>query len=83
MRETVSSYDAKTNLPALLRRAEKGETIVITRRGVEIAQIGPSSRFEQERRDKAFARLMDLRKKNKPSMSAKAVKALIHEGHKR
>ena len=39
--ETVSSYDAKTHLPRLLRRVERGERFTITRHGVPIAVLQP------------------------------------------
>jgi prevent-host-death family protein len=38
----VGSDEAKTHLPSLLRRVEKGETITITRRGKPIARIVPA-----------------------------------------
>ena len=38
---TVSAYEAKTHLPRLLRAAERGETVVITRHGKPVAQLGP------------------------------------------
>ncbi|MDT8370196.1 MAG: type II toxin-antitoxin system prevent-host-death family antitoxin [Longimicrobiales bacterium] len=37
----VGSYEAKTHLPALLRRVESGERIVITRHGVPVAELVP------------------------------------------
>lgn len=40
MRE-IGSYEAKTRLPELLKAVEKGETIVITRRGAPVARLGP------------------------------------------
>lgn len=39
--EPVSAYDAKTHLPKLLERAEKGERFVITRHGKPVAQLIP------------------------------------------
>ncbi len=38
---TVGAFEAKTHLPELLRRAEAGETIIVTRRGQPVAQISP------------------------------------------
>jgi prevent-host-death family protein len=38
---TVSSYEAKTKLPELLRDVEKGERIVITRHGKPVAELSP------------------------------------------
>ena len=43
MRE-VGSYEAKTHLPELLKAVEKGETIVITRRGAPVARLVPADR---------------------------------------
>lgn len=40
MRE-VGAYEAKTHLAELLDVAEKGETIIVTRRGKPIAKITP------------------------------------------
>jgi prevent-host-death family protein len=82
MTATVSSYEAKTKLAALLRRAEKGETIAITRRGVEIARLAPSLDAELKRRTTAFNKLIAMRKKTKPSRSPEDIRAMIHEGHK-
>ena len=38
---TVTAYEAKTHLPRLIRAVERGETVIITRRGKPVAQ--PSS----------------------------------------
>ena len=38
---TIGSYEAKTHLPALLKRVEAGETLTITRHGHPIARIVP------------------------------------------
>ena len=42
--ETVGSFDAKTNFSALLERVERGEQIVITRRGKPVARLMPIAR---------------------------------------
>jgi prevent-host-death family protein len=39
--EPVSAYDAKTHLPSLIARTEKGERFVITRHGHPVAQLIP------------------------------------------
>ncbi len=39
----VGSYEAKTNLPALLRSVAAGERIVITRSGKPVADLIPHS----------------------------------------
>lgn len=40
---TVGAFEAKTHLPDLLRRAEKGERILITRHGKPIAKLIPAT----------------------------------------
>jgi prevent-host-death family protein len=37
----VGAYDAKTHLPALLERVERGETITITKHGRPVAELRP------------------------------------------
>jgi prevent-host-death family protein len=41
--KTVGSYEAKTHLPALLDAVANGEQIIITRRGIPVAILGPYS----------------------------------------
>ena len=38
---SVGSYEAKTHLPRLLDRVERGETITITKHGRPVAILGP------------------------------------------
>jgi prevent-host-death family protein len=39
---TVGSYEAKTHLPQLLERVERGEIITITRHGKPVARLVPA-----------------------------------------
>jgi prevent-host-death family protein len=39
--ESVSAYYAKTHLPKLIERAERGERFIITRHGRPVAQLVP------------------------------------------
>lgn len=41
MSSTVTAADAKSGLADLLRRAESGEEIIVTRNGEAVAKIGP------------------------------------------
>jgi prevent-host-death family protein len=41
MAANVGSYEAKTHLPALIRRVEAGEKITITRHGRPVARLVP------------------------------------------
>jgi prevent-host-death family protein len=38
---SVGAYEAKTHLPALLAKVERGETVTITRHGRPIAKLVP------------------------------------------
>lgn len=40
--KSVGCYEAKTHLPQLLSRVERGETITITKRGRPIAVLAPA-----------------------------------------
>ena len=42
MDENVGAYEAKTRLPALLDRVERGETLTITRNGRPVARLVPA-----------------------------------------
>lgn len=48
----IGSFEAKTHLPALLTRVEKGEEIIITRRGKAVARLSaftPPTTFDESR----------------------------------
>jgi prevent-host-death family protein len=42
MLQKIGSYDAKSKLPEILRRVEKGEAFTITNRGKPVADLIPS-----------------------------------------
>ncbi|HET8875081.1 MAG TPA: type II toxin-antitoxin system prevent-host-death family antitoxin [Casimicrobiaceae bacterium] len=44
----IGSYEAKTHLPALLERVERGERFVITRHGRPVAELGPVARRDPQ-----------------------------------
>lgn len=77
---TVSAYEAKTHLPRLIRAVERGETVIITRHGKPVAQLGP---VEDRREDVAetIGRMKRERAK-RPKVSVDEIIASIHEGHK-
>ncbi|MBI4875037.1 MAG: type II toxin-antitoxin system prevent-host-death family antitoxin [Acidobacteria bacterium] len=62
MRE-IQASEAKTHLPQLLDRVERGETVVITRHGRPIARIVPEADRRQEEIDKAIASMAALRQR--------------------
>ncbi len=39
---SVGAYEAKTHLPRLLEQVERGETVIITKHGREVAKLVPA-----------------------------------------
>jgi prevent-host-death family protein len=60
--DTVGAFDAKTNFSALLERVERGEQIVITRRGKPVARLMPIAKSPDGKVSDAMAKLRELRK---------------------
>jgi prevent-host-death family protein len=78
---TVSAYEAKTHLPRLIRAAERGETVIITRHGKPVAQLGPV----QDRRREEIAEVIERMKRARalrPRVSAAEILAARDEGRK-
>jgi prevent-host-death family protein len=81
MMTTVTAYEAKTHLPRLIRAAERGETVIITRHGKPVAQLGPV----QDQRCEDVAEVSERMKRaraRRPKMSVEEILAARHEGHK-
>ena len=77
---TVGSYEAKTRLPELLRAAERGEVVTITRRGEPVARIvgvesGAESTAEVIERIKAA-------RARRPSVTTEEILAARDEGRR-
>ena len=58
----IGAYEAKTHLPKLLERVEKGERFVITRHGRPVAELVPVSDRDTK---KVRTALMGMRKMRK------------------
>ena len=58
---SVGSYEAKTHLPALLKRVEQGERITITRHGHPIAHLIPASETDASMRDRTVQAFLRFR----------------------
>ena len=79
--ESVGSFEAKTHLPALLKRVEAGETIIITKHGRAIARLVPPDEGQLEMtREEAIAGLLEFGKRH--PMDSALLKELITEGRK-
>lgn len=59
MNTEIGAYDAKTKLPELLRRAERGESFTITNRGKPVAQIVPVQ--EEKATEQIINEIQELR----------------------
>jgi prevent-host-death family protein len=78
---TVTAYEAKTHLPRLLRAAERGETVIITRHGKPVAQLGPV----EDRRGRDVAQVIERMKRaraQRPRVSVEEILAARDEGRK-
>ena len=53
----IGAYEAKTHLPKLLERVEKGERFVITRHGRPVAELVPVSERDTKRVQRALSGL--------------------------
>jgi prevent-host-death family protein len=64
MHTIIGSYEAKTHLPALLKRVEQGEEFLITRHGLPVAVLAPPTRTEAQKAEiqKAIDGIMESRK---------------------
>jgi prevent-host-death family protein len=61
MTTTVTAHEADRRFPDLLGKAEKGETVVITRDGKPVAQLVPcSAPVSEEERERAWGRLLEM-----------------------
>lgn len=77
----VGSYEAKTHLPALLDSVEKGEVIVITRRGRPAARLTPVSPEPADVRD-AIAALKAFGEQHRGRLRGIPYRDLIEDGRR-
>ena len=85
MTREVQASAAKTHLPQLLDEVERGETIIITRRGRRIARIVPETSLRQQEISQAIDNIRKLGKKIREETGGATVEEIIssiHEGHK-
>jgi prevent-host-death family protein len=79
MPEEIGAYEAKTHLPALLERVQRGEQITITKHGKPIARLVPIRPGGPERRRDIVERLKEFRKGQTLDVP---VRQLIEEGRR-
>ncbi len=78
--KTLGTYDLKTLLSEILDEVEKGETIMITRRGNPVAVLSPAPR--RPRPIKELIEEMRKIRERQPSMGPINVKDLMEEGRR-
>jgi prevent-host-death family protein len=77
----VGAFEAKNTLGTLLDRVEKGEEVVITRRGKDVARLVPAgSGIDRARAENAARALMEVSRGL--SLGGVAIKDLINEGRR-
>lgn len=77
--KTIGAFEAKTHLNQLLRRASKGETIQITRRGVPMAKLTPPD-AEREQASRLVESIRQLRRA--VTLGKTSIRELINEGRR-
>jgi len=77
--KAVGAFEAKNRLGQLLDLAERGEEIIITRHGKEVARlVPPKAAFNREEARAAARRIREMRKGR--TLGGLSIKALINEG---
>jgi len=76
----IGAYEAKTHLPKLLERVEKGECFVITRHGRAVAELVPVGRRDSEAIRRAVEDLKAFQKAH--SLGGLSVRKMVKEGRK-
>ena len=77
----MGAYEAKTKLPALLKRVAAGEEITITRHGVPVARLVPVAPLQKPGDVKStIEALKQFRKGNK--LDGLSLRELINQGRR-
>jgi prevent-host-death family protein len=75
----VGAFEAKNTLGSLLDRVERGEEVVITRRGKPVAKLVPTDTRDWKRHHAAINRIL---KWKRAPIGKLAIKDLIDAGRK-
>jgi prevent-host-death family protein len=81
MTSSIGSFEAKTHLPALLERVQKGERITITKHGAPVAMLVPIKASSHQECKQVIAALKEFgRRRSLPQ--GLTVRDLIEEGRR-
>ena len=79
---TVGIFEAKNRLSELVERAARGEEIVITRRGEQVARLMPPRIPDAPGQARALAARIRQCRTGQPLGSGASLQALIEEGRR-
>jgi len=81
--QTVGAYEAKTHLPKLIRRVQKGEHVTITKHGIPIAVIQPAGPSETREPVETKAVIKEIRRfRENKTLGGISIRELIEEGRR-
>jgi prevent-host-death family protein len=64
--QTIQASQAKTHFLRILDDVERGESVIITRRGKQIALLSPKPKIDPQRVQRAMESILEIRKRTKP-----------------
>jgi prevent-host-death family protein len=76
----IGAYEAKTHLPKLLERVSRGERFIITKHGVAVAELIPTSSKGKQSAADAIAEIRKFAKRH--SLGKLSLRKLIEEGRR-
>ena len=76
----IGAYEAKTHLPKLLERVQRGERFVITKHGRPVAELVPVRKRDPAKIRKAIENLKAFQKAH--DLGGVSVRELIEQGRK-
>jgi prevent-host-death family protein len=82
MMHTVGSYEAKTHLPELLDRVARGDTVLITKRGVPVAQLVPPGPPARPNPSDVIEDLIAYSRSQRRTLGGMTIRALIEDGRR-
>jgi prevent-host-death family protein len=87
MNETIGLADAKARLSELIDRVEAGETVIIARNGLPVAEVRPVRHVSPEdavKKIRATAKRVSKRNPGKASWpeDRRSVRDIAHDGHR-
>jgi len=78
--KTVGAFEAKTHLNRLLKKVSQGETILITLRGVPVANLVPAGQQQNKDLKKVVKEMRQIRKG--ASLGNLSLREMIDEGRR-